>query len=195
MKSYQCATCGKTFMRYPMNATRAAKPQYCSQDCVSVVLKERAERNEFERLMKRIKKGDDNQCWEWQGRRDPRGYGRIDIGGRPMLAHRIAFRFANGYECENVCHSCDNPPCCNPSHLWPGNPKLNAEDREVKGRGIHVTPKPGELNPASKLTEEQARYILASTKTLRALAAKFGVSATAIRYVRIGRNWPHLQGK
>lgn len=195
MTECNCASCGKSFTRYAMNATRAAKPQYCSQECVNKVTAQRAAANLAKRFYARVNVGNESDCWEWSARRDPNGYGRIDIGGKPVLAHRIAFQLANGYECENVCHSCDNPPCCNPAHLWPGNPKLNAEDRDRKGRLRLGPPLKGSTNPASRLTEEQARYILASSKTQRALAARFGVSQTAIGLIKRGINWPHLQGK
>jgi hypothetical protein len=49
--------------------------------------------------------------------------------------HVYAFYLANGHWPEPFClHKCDNPPCCNPSHLFEGDAAENAEDRNLKGR-------------------------------------------------------------
>lgn len=50
-----------------------------------------------------------------------------------------------------VLHECDNPPCHNPRHLFLGTHKTNAEDRECKGRGVHVT---GKRNGKCKLSDQ-----------------------------------------
>lgn len=72
-------------------------------------------------------------CWEWQGYRDRFGYGKSGI----RLAHRIAYERAHPdtpIEGLSVCHTCDNPPCVNPGHLWLGDPAANAQDRSQKSR-------------------------------------------------------------
>jgi hypothetical protein len=149
----------------------------------------------IKRFESRINKGNPDDCWEWIGRKDSNGYGRIDIDKKPKLAHRIAFKIANGFDCESVCHSCDNPPCCNPNHLWAGNPKLNAEDRDKKGRSKFLKPRKGSFNPASKLSEEQVKCILSSNEKGVELAIKYDVSKTAIYKIRNGENWAYLKGK
>jgi len=66
----------------------------------------------------------DSGCWEWAGKRmSPNfngGYGRISIDGTTYAAHRLAYTFAIGDVPQSlvVCHKCDNPPCCNPEHLF-----------------------------------------------------------------------------
>jgi len=195
MTTCVCATCNIKFERYAISATRAAEPQYCSKECMNIGLHKRAQENIKIRLFKRIKVGTPDECWEWTHRKDPNGYGRIDIGKIPRLAHRIAFEIANGFTAENVCHSCDNPPCCNPSHLFAGNPSINNDDMTKKGRRKLPPIRRGNTNNMSKLTEEQTLYILESTETNSKLAKIFGVSKTAIRLIRIGKNWAHLQEK
>jgi hypothetical protein len=78
-------------------------------------------------------------CWEWTGTRNRDGYGQLKLkGGKgyPFRAHRVAYEAAYGPIPDGmiVCHSCDNPPCCNPEHLWLGTHKDNAADRTAKRR-------------------------------------------------------------
>ena len=77
-------------------------------------------------------------CWEWQGTRNEQGYGNAYISGlRASAAHRIAYTLAYGSIAPGMVirhYICDNPPCCNPSHLREGTPAQNAQDRVDKGR-------------------------------------------------------------
>lgn len=78
-----------------------------------------------------------DECWEWQGTRmKTRGYGRISIRGVLYAAHRLAYEMAKGPIPADlfVCHSCDNPPCCNPAHLFLGTALDNNRDAQGKGR-------------------------------------------------------------
>lgn len=78
------------------------------------------------------------RCWEWEGARDPR-YGLVRVGNNTEKAHRVAWVIANGEIPDNlhVLHHCDNPPCVRVSHLFLGTQKDNAQDREMKGRGVY----------------------------------------------------------
>ena len=83
-----------------------------------------------------------NECWEWRGSRYPTGYGRV----RPtQYAHRLAWGYTHGPIPAglHVLHHCDNPPCCNPAHLWVGTPADNMRDRDLKGRGRNGPNAPG----------------------------------------------------
>lgn len=77
------------------------------------------------------------ECWVWTGATNARGYGVVDVDGQTMLAHRAVFSqehpdiIIEGYE---VCHSCDNPPCIRPLHLWVGTRAQNAADMVAKDR-------------------------------------------------------------
>lgn len=75
-------------------------------------------------------------CWEYSGFRNPAGYGFI-YGWTSKLAHRVAYEVLTGQRIPNglmVCHRCDNPPCCNPKHLFLGTARDNNRDRILKGR-------------------------------------------------------------
>ena len=71
-------------------------------------------------------------CWIWIRGRNGTAYGWQD----GQLAHRVAWRLAVGAIPKNlfVCHHCDNPPCCNPSHLFLGTNQDNIDDMVYKGR-------------------------------------------------------------
>lgn len=84
--------------------------------------------------------GPQGDCWCFKGYRNRQGYGRIGVGpprGTTVLAHRALYILEVGPIPAGllVCHSCDNPPCCNPDHLFPGTVKDNQEDMSRKGRG------------------------------------------------------------
>ena len=75
-----------------------------------------------------------DECWPYLGRIDRFGYGRLS---QSALAHRKAFQVANpdiNIRGKTICHSCDNPACCNPSHLWCGTQAENLKDMSIKGR-------------------------------------------------------------
>ena len=76
-------------------------------------------------------------CWEWTGARNHKGYGMINIGGKTRRAHRVAYYLHTGESPEMVCHSCDNPKCVNPAHLWGGTVADNARDMYDKGRAAN----------------------------------------------------------
>ena len=75
------------------------------------------------------------ECWPFTGATS-RGYGLLSRpgGGSPLKAHRVAYEMAFGPILGQVNHHCDNPPCCNPFHLYDGTPKDNARDAVVRGR-------------------------------------------------------------
>ena len=82
-------------------------------------------------------------CWEWTGGKNRAGYGQINIAGKHCQAHRVSFEMANGVKLPRgrktgiiICHSCDNPGCVNPEHLWLGTHYHNSQDAIRKGRKV-----------------------------------------------------------
>ncbi len=88
----------------------------------------------LERFWSRVRKSDG--CWEWTGLVNESGYGRIYVYGRVDRAHRLSYRIHLGPIPKGmfVCHHCDNPPCCNPSHLFLGTHMDNMRDATAKRR-------------------------------------------------------------
>lgn len=140
-------------------------------------------------------------CWNWTGARTKDGYGsfwsgeyRYNTPGIPVmvLAHRWAYERFVGPISEgfNVCHSCDNPSCVRPDHLFLGTQRDNVSDCITKGR---------HANGRKSLTEAQAESVRASYAgtygDLPRLAKEFGVSKKVIvacvrglpRYGRLSR--------
>lgn len=80
-------------------------------------------------------RGEDD-CWEWQRSRRIQGYGQFWFQGKLWGASRLAYHLTHGAipEGKLICHTCDNPPCCNPNHLFAGTPRDNTLDMYRKGR-------------------------------------------------------------
>jgi hypothetical protein len=142
----------------------------------------------FDRLMSRITRGLSNECWPCRGGCDGQPYGTIKARGKNLRAHRVMFELCYGpiRDGMSIMHVCDNPPCCNPSHLREVTHHENMIDRAQKDRGGD---RRGVKNGRAKLSSEQVAEIRQSLDSTASLARRFGVSWTAIKYIRAGRNW------
>ncbi len=75
-------------------------------------------------------------CWIWTGYKNRKNYGTVKINNKMYRSHRVAYEIFNGCITNNllVCHTCDNPSCVNPAHLFLGNNSQNMQDCVNKNR-------------------------------------------------------------
>lgn len=80
--------------------------------------------------------GGPDACWEWKLGTNDKGYGHLNAGGRMLKTHRVAYLLEYGEVDDDlkVCHTCDNPPCCRPDHLFQGTQADNVQDAIQKER-------------------------------------------------------------
>lgn len=148
----------------------------------------------LEWLAERIANADRSECWEWPFARSGHNYGFITPRGRrggTVAVHRFVLEYL-GAEIPAgsfVCHKCDNPPCCNPDHLFVGTPQDNARDMVAKGRGVDNK---GERHGMSKLTADDVRSIRRDSRIQRVIAADFGINQQHVSEIKRGVAWGWL---
>lgn len=134
------------------------------------------------------------ECLEWIGRPNSSGYGRLMIGGKQQLAHRLSWQFHFGRIPAGLCvlHRCDNPPCVNPAHLFLGTQIENIADRTAKGRTSRHR---GELRHNAKLTNAAVVDIHLRRmrgESTRSIAALHAIPQTYVYVIVKGKSWPHM---
>ena len=122
------------------------------------------------------------QCWEWFGPKDKDGYGQVQssksakelgVSRAHQMSYELYLGSRNGLL---VCHSCDNPSCVNPLHLFLGEPKDNSLDMSAKGRSTR----------GSMRKNEHYEYILDNYKKKSCLTLSL---ETGLSFSRITQIW------
>lgn len=137
-----------------------------------------------------VRRAGDDECWEWSGDRNTDGYGVFFYRQRMHGAHELAMSFSTGekrIDRLDTCHSCDNPPCCNPRHLRFDTRASNVDDMLERGRGNH----------GKKLTAEDVvlmRERRAAGARQKDLAEHFGVTDGLVSEIVRGLRWPNTPG-
>lgn len=134
-------------------------------------------------------------CWIWTGSRSDFGHGTVRINNRLLRAHRVVWEWTNGPLPPETCvlHTCDNPPCVRPDHLFTGSKQSNTDDMMKKGRLVVGRRLKGEDHPASKLSQEtvadiRQRYAGGGV-TQKQLGTEFCVSQVLIGKIVRGEIW------
>lgn len=146
-------------------------------------------RYQMKRFWNKVQIADDSSCWPWTATKIRKGYGRFNLKGENLLAHRVAWELSKGKIPSglHVLHRCDNPSCCNPTHLFLGTNNDNVKDKINKGRlrqGVDL--------PYSKLTAEEIIAIRNSDKTQRWLAEHYNVGAATICNIKNRRTYKNV---
>ena len=144
-----------------------------------------------DRFWMRIEKT--HTCWIWKGGKN-RGYGQIDVNNKLIYTHRFSWELhygtiPNGL---HVLHSCDNPSCVNPEHLFLGTHKDNMQDMVKKGRKAVIL---GEMWGHAKLSALDVihiRELIARGEKQRVIAKDYGVRPATISLIHCRKNWKHI---
>jgi hypothetical protein len=137
-----------------------------------------------------VRKSD--ECWHWIGNITKSGYGRTWINDKGYYAHRVIFNLANPGMIELkaptnkkdigfLMHLCDNPICCNPSHLRVASLRENNIDMHEKGRVKHKT---GGDHHRSVFTNAQIDEIMVLRKnnmTIKLIAEKMNAKTATVK--------------
>ena len=114
-----------------------------------------------DRLWDRVdRSGGTDACWSWNGYRTELGYGQIGEGQTLHPTHRVAWELTHQAKVlpgHVVRHDCDNPPCCNPSHLRLGTHADNVQDMIRRGRAWWFRPDADELHERAMTTRMAVR--------------------------------------
>lgn len=140
------------------------------------------------RFWRFVQKRGPDDCWTWAGATYDFGYGAFSVDGKPMAAHRFSYILHNGGIPEatpKVCHTCDNPACVNPAHLYAGTLKTNGRDmaERERSRTTKLT--------ASQVDDIRRRYE-AGGVTQDALATEYDTTQTNISEIVRRTHWKHL---
>lgn len=162
VRQYPCITCSALCYKVYAKA-------FCSPMC---------------RFMSYVTKTDG--CWLWIGCKNRRGYGKICFEGNiHATAHRVSYQLFKGPIVDDlyVCHTCDNPSCVNPEHLWLGTTQDNKVDQLKKDRG-GVKLKADNVLEIRKMYSEGVGSV--------AISRIFDVACSTISNIAKRRVWKHI---
>lgn len=178
-----CERCGEPIPRKTYRPHQYAVRRFCSHACANSSL---FSRPLAERFWEKVQKTEG--CWLWLSARTEKGYGQIGVDGRVEIASRVSwFLFRGEWPNRFVLHSCDNPPCVRPEHLFLGDVQSNAADMVAKGRSLT-----GDRSPHARLASAlvvEDRALVASGASIRSRAKARGVSYATMWNAVHGVTW------
>lgn len=163
VKKYNCETCGEfCYKKY--------RRAFCSDKC---------------RFLSYIEKIDSG-CWLWKGYKNRKNYGKLSFqSNRSAIASRVSYElFVGPIEGKLfICHTCDNPSCVNPSHLFAGSHMENMIDMIEKGRSN------SKLSPIEVL---EIRKMWENGLSQNTIMEKFNIASSTISNIVHRRSWKHV---
>lgn len=155
--------------------------------------------SKMERFMDKVELIPFHTCWEWTGHILKKGYGTFweNEKGFSNIASRSAYELFVGAVPDGklVCHSCDNPSCVNPRHLWLGEPIDNSKDMLAKGREAKGLRQAGRRRLSVEDVVAMRKKYRRGEKGLgyKALAKEFDVAPTTARCVLSRKTWWYVE--
>lgn len=130
-------------------------------------------------------------CHLWMGALRGKGYGSFSIGNKDHIASRVAYELYTGHIPENmvVCHSCNQPSCVNPNHLYIGSYSDNTQQAVRDGRHFVAA---GQKNGQVKLTDDQVLAIRKDSRYQREIAKDYGISQLHVSRIKRKLVWKDL---
>jgi hypothetical protein len=186
-----CPHCSKTFKRRLHDLNRGLGVT-CSVSCGQRL--RRAKQPRAEAFWKKVRLVSPGECWEWTGYVNKHGYGVTSWDQKSMLSHRKAYKLTTGALPDDgkvLCHTCDNPPCCNPAHLFVGTGSENMQDSIAKGRFRRAC---GDANGKTKLLtpavlDVRARFSRGETQT--EISRELNINRSTVRNIVHRRTWKY----
>jgi hypothetical protein len=181
-----CCQCSKSVLKYWAH-TKGRKNLFCSVECCNA-FRTRSIMQHVE--AKTVRMG---SCLIWIGNRDKDGYGRLETMGRlPRRVHRAVWEHHFGKIPDDLVirHTCDNPPCCEITHLIPGTTDQNNKDCISRDRNSY-----GENHYKTILTNNDVLNIrsrLTQGESTRSLSMAFNVSISTIKSIRSRHTWKNI---
>ncbi len=162
----------------------------------------------YEAFSKKLNKSaGENGCWPWIGAVNRRGYGVTSINHRLVTTHRLAYFYEHGSFPDGlcVCHRCDNPPCCNPAHLFIGTTQDNTADmvrkkRQSSGEKHSKAIMPGRYRGiahyAAKMTEAEVlnvrRLFDVENLSPRSISKTLNLPWRRVQKIAYRQTWKHI---
>lgn len=180
---------------------------------------------DIQRFHSKVQAQASGDCWPYQGAKFFRGYGAFKVKGRMLKAHRVAYFLHYGVDPSNLLtlHTCDNPPCCNPAHLYLGTTQDNSRDAVLRNRmpkgdnnfarkypervprgdnhpsRLHPELRPrGEQHARAKLTDDLVREIWRLTSIgigPAEISRRLCINKSTVENVKSGRGWGHIDSE
>lgn len=141
----------------------------------------------------------DVDCWKWSAFKNKKGYGVIgyrDLGN--ISAHRFSYLLYKGDfdQKKIVCHTCDNPSCVNPHHLFVGTHSDNMIDKIKKGRAENPPIHKGEAQHLAKMNEDkikEIRRLFANGESQTNLSKKYGLHTSTMYNICRNKSWKDVK--